>query len=188
MDRSHDPPAGAGDATRDGLIAGSPEAVETVRRWAASVVHGGRWSLADRDGAVQEIAARILHLARDGRIRAGADFRSFVLMVSRHTCVDLYRRERLRRSFEEPDPPLEDRAAPGEDPHAALERRERLDRLRYVVQAIPEECRRLWRWAYAEGLSGAEIGRRLGITEGNARVRLHRCARRARRIWDEYEP
>ena len=111
-----------------------------------------------------------------------ASFKGFVMTLARHTVTDLYRRERLRRGVERPGMDADTVAAPGESAEALLVRRERLQILRFVFQALSTECRRMWRFVYGEGLSPSELAARLGISAVNARVRLHRCLERAREI------
>jgi RNA polymerase sigma factor (sigma-70 family) len=163
-----------------------PQAIETVRGWVASLVYGAGWSLADPEAAIQEVTLRVLHLARTGRIRRGTDFKSFVLTVARHACTDFYRRERLRDTIESPTAAIEQKAGTAGNPHQDLEEKERRELLKFIFQALPEECRRLWRWLYGEGLAAAEVAQRLGITVVNARVRVHRCLSRARSIRRQY--
>ena len=170
----------------DGFLAGDPDAVRIVRGWVAAAVYRAGWNLSDPEAAVQEIQVRLIEAARDGRIRPGAGFHSLVRTVARHHCTDVFRRERLRGRTEEPDPASEERPSRGGDPYDKLERRERLDMLRFVFQALPAECRRLWRWVYADGLAAAEVAARLGISAVNARVRLHRCLEKARAIHEQY--
>jgi RNA polymerase sigma factor (sigma-70 family) len=171
--------------TLEDLLDERPAAIAEVRSWIAGLVRGGGWKLADPEAAIQEALVRALHLARSRRIREDTDLRSFIWTLTRHTCTDLYRRERLRASVEAASP----RGAPGPgagNPHAELERKERRERLRYLYQALPEECRRLWRWVYGDGLGAAEVAARLGISVGNTRVRVHRCLEKAREIHRSY--
>ena len=77
-------------------------ALETVRDWVCGHV-GSRWRFRDPEAVVQEIVLELLRLARDGRIRRDSSFRAYVQTVARHTCVDQYRRQRLRTSSETED-------------------------------------------------------------------------------------
>lgn len=163
---------------REDLLAGRPEAVATVRAWVAGTIRS--WRLEDPEAAVQEVTMKIVHLAAAGRILPEHDFRKFVLTVSRHACIDRYRRERLRGSGE--PLPAHSLPSPDPDPHESLERKERQELLRFIFQALPPDCRELWRWIYGEGLSAGEVGERLGLTANNVRVRAHRCLSRAREI------
>jgi RNA polymerase sigma factor (sigma-70 family) len=171
---------------RDGLLRNEPSAVETVRGWVAAMVYGAGWGLDDPEAAIQDVTMRVLHLGHSGRIREDTDFKSFVRTVARHECTDIYRRERLKVTVESRASDAAHRSTAEDNPYKRLERKERRELLRFVFQALPEECRRIWRWLYGEGQSAAEVADRLGITVGNARVRAHRCLQKARRIREEY--
>jgi RNA polymerase sigma-70 factor (ECF subfamily) len=176
------------DAIRAELMRGDATAVEVVRGWVSGLVRGGGWGLADPEGAVQDAVERLLQLAKDGRIRTDTDFKSFVMTVARHTCIDLYRRERLRRASERPGVDPDSTTSRGDDPETSLLKRERKQILRFVFQALSDECRRLWRLVYGEGLTPSDVAAQLGISATNARVRLHRCLQRARQIRTTYVP
>lgn len=185
----NDPPAGPDSAApadlREAFLLGDPASVETVRKWVWGMVRGGGWRLSDPEAAVQEVVLRLLTLGRSGVIRSDSPFKSFVMMLARHTCTDIYRRERLRGRIEIGGAPVEAHAEPP-GAEAAVEREERLQLLRFVYQQLPEECRRLWRLVYSQGLPANEVGQRLGITPNTARVRVHRCLARAREIRSRY--
>ncbi len=170
------------DAILSGFLAGDEEAIHHVQGWVDGVVHLGRWRFGDPEAVVQEIVLKLLEIVRSGRYARRSTFKTFVFAVAKYTCVDLFRRERIRARVEIGAVPLAD--APvgqaGEHPHRALERRENLELLTYILQGLPEECRRLWDWVYGEGLGAAEVGRRLGTSAGTVRVRVHRCLQKAR--------
>jgi len=170
------------DAILNGFLAGEDEAVHHVQGWVDGVVHLGRWRFEDPEAVAQEIVMRLLRVVRSGRYARRSSFKTFVFAVAKYTCVDLYRRERLRSRVESEAAPHADAPVlrPAEHPHHALEEREDLDLLRYILQGLPDECRRLWAWVYGEGLSAAEVGSRLGASAGTVRVRVHRCLQRAR--------
>jgi RNA polymerase sigma factor (sigma-70 family) len=170
---------------RDGLLQGRPEAIEAVRRWVSGMVYGAGWRLDDPEAAIQDIALRVLHLGKSGRIRADANFKSFVLTVARHECTDIYRREKLRSSVETGASELGGKP-PADNPHDHYEKKERRELLKFIFQALPAECRRLWRWLYGDGLSASEVATRLSISVVNARVRVHRCLKKARGIREGY--
>jgi RNA polymerase sigma factor (sigma-70 family) len=173
-------------AVRQGVQANRSDAVAKVRSWIAGMVYGAGWRLEDTEAAIQESTLRVLHLARAGRVRADADFKSFVMTVARHTCTDMFRKERLRARIEAPPLEREPRGSAPGNPERALEAREKREILRYVFQELSEDCRRLWRWVYGRGMPSGEVARRLGITAGNARVRVHRCLEEARTIHGRY--
>lgn len=177
------------DAILNGFLAGEDEAVHHVQGWVDGVVHLGRWRFEDPEAIGQEILMRLLGIVRSGRYEKRSSFKTFVFAVAKYTCVDLYRRQRLRARVETaPGAPALEAPAPeaADHPHRTLERREDLELLKYVLQGLPEECRRLWGWVYGEGLSAAEVGRRLGASAGTVRVRVHRCLQKARSFARRY--
>ena len=174
-------------AVLSGFLAENDSALETVRAWVSDLV-GARWSFPDPEAVVQEIVLELLRLARGGRIRRDTAFRSFVLTVARNTCVDHYRRQRLRATVDQDDKFFETLDAPGPDPEEAARKRERLEQVRFIVQALDPGCRDLLRRFFGEELDGGEIARRMGISPGNVRVRVHRCLDKARKIRQEFLP
>ncbi len=182
---------GAADTTarvREGLLADRAEAIDVVRGWISGMVYGAGWRLTDPEAAIQDVTARLVELARSGRIREDTDFKSFVLTIARHTFTDIFRRERLKESVEAGGGVSVHASSLGEDPESALAVKEQRDALRFIVQALPAECRRLWRWVYGQGLAAGAVAERLGISVANVRVRVHRCLKTAREIRERYFP
>lgn len=165
---------------------GDEESERALRSWVEEVVSFGRWRFDDPEAVIQDVMIRLLLIAREGRYRSESNPRTFVRSVAKNTCIDAHRRAILVSRTESPpleeDPP----ANPGEDPESILRERERVERLRYVIEMLSEECRRLWRWIYQEGLSSRAVSEKLGIAEGAVRGRVHRCLNQARRIARTY--
>jgi RNA polymerase sigma factor (sigma-70 family) len=164
------------------FLAEEPEAVEAVRGWVRAVVLGG-WRLHDPDAAVQEIMLELLALGRAGRLDNPRRFRALVRTVARNTCVDLYRRRRFRASHEEPGLETLDHVSAGESSaeDRLIEKRKR-SLARYVLQSLSDDCRELLKLVFAQELGARQVGEKLGISEGNVRVRTHRCLERARAL------
>jgi RNA polymerase sigma factor (sigma-70 family) len=182
-------PTPGDDAILNGFLAGEDEAVHHVQGWVDGVVHLGRWRFEDPEAIGQEILMRLLGIVRSGRYERRSSFKTFVFAVAKYTCVDLYRRQRLRTRVETPSgAAIAEAPAPGGTGHPlrALEHHEDLELLKYIMQGLPEECLRLWSWVYGEGLSAAEVGRRLGASAGTVRVRVHRCLQKARGFARQY--
>jgi RNA polymerase sigma factor (sigma-70 family) len=177
----------SGSRLREGFLQEREEAITAVRAWVAAVVHG-RWRFRDPESVIQEILVELLRMGRDGRVRPDSSFRSFVMTVACHTCVDLWRRERLRTSAEVVDDFFDDIVDPGGDPEEAARQRQRLEQVRFVFQALDEPCRELLGRVFGDGMSSAKAGAHLGITAGNVRVRVHRCLQAAREIRRTYFP
>jgi RNA polymerase sigma factor (sigma-70 family) len=173
------------DAILEGFLAGDEEAVHHVQGWVDGVVHLGRWRFEDPEAVSQEIVMRLLDIVRSGRYARRSSFKTFAFAVAKYACVDQFRRERLRgrvetqAAGERQDAPA---VLEADQPHRALQAREEMELLRYILQGLPDQCRQLWAWVYGEGLSAPEIGSRLGATPGTVRVRVHRCLQKAREL------
>src|SRR5262245_15408071 len=91
------------DTVLNGFLAGDDEAVQHVQGWVDGVLNQGRWRFEDPEAVRQDIVLRLLGLVRSGRYGGRAAFKTFVFAVAKYTCVDLYRRERMRTQVETPD-------------------------------------------------------------------------------------
>lgn len=174
-------------ASQDGkllslFLEGDPQSERTVRRWAQEVVAQGRWRFDDLEGVVQDVMIRLLVAGREGRYRGDARLRTFVRSVAKHACIDAHRRALLKSRTENPQPEADSLPSRSDGPESIRRFQDRIDRLRYVVEKLSDECRRLWRWVYQENLSSRQVAERLGIREGAVRARVHRCLNQARRI------
>lgn len=76
-------------------------------------------------------------------------------------------------------------ASPVSGPSAGLRRRERSDRVRAVLDRLPERDREILVLRYLEDLTTAEAAAALGVSEGTAKVRLLRALRRLRELLHE---
>lgn len=98
--------------------------------------------------------------------------RTLVFRIAHNRAVTHIKHWRRRRTEAlDADMPVRDRAA---DPERALTDRERQDRLRAAVQALPLGLRQVVVLTL-EGLSNREAGEVLGISENNVAVRLTRA-------------
>jgi RNA polymerase sigma-70 factor (ECF subfamily) len=91
-----------------------------------------------------------------------------------HNLLANWYRERGRRPTTAPlDDALEVPAnTPG--PDSTLELNERIQRVRGAVRALSEDRQQLLALKYVEGCTNAEIGRRMGRTEGAVKALHHR--------------
>lgn len=159
------------------------ESVHHVQGWIDGIIHLGQWNFSDPEGVAQEIMIKILTIIRRDGYRGQSSFKTFVFSVAKFTCVDIYRRERQRPVVEQAAPHV---VSTFDSPEALLEQQRRVEMVRYIAQKLPAECRKLWSWIYGEELSAAEVGRLLGISAGNVRVRAHRCLKKARGIGRDF--
>lgn len=98
-------------------------------------------------------------------------FTAWAHAVARYKLIDHWRRNRIRKHV-----PLDDvsdwLAEPADDGPAVRADLERL------LSVLPEKQRKLVRDVKIEGLSLAEAGRAMGVSEGAAKVSLHRAMKR----------
>jgi len=185
----HGPMADDQTKTEDVFAAfrsGDPGAVAEVRDWVRQVVGHPAWRLTDAESVVQDVLLKILDIARADRFEHRSSFRTFATSVARHTCIDAYRKERWRERMEVRSAADADETSTSGNPEAHHSMRERRELLSYVYQKLPEECRRLWRWVYGQGLAARQVAEQLGISEENVRVRVHRCLQKARGLASDY--
>lgn len=176
------------DDIREAFLAEDPDALEQVRGWVRGLVLGA-WQFRDPEAVVQDIVVELIAMSRQGRIRRSTSFRSFVLTVARHTCIDHHRRRRLRDAVDGDDLAPDDQRSEGPSVEEAVIARQKRRMARYVLQSLDADCRELLALVFGQDLRAREVGERLDISEANVRVRTHRCLQRARalraRFWGE---
>ncbi|MBI1795466.1 MAG: sigma-70 family RNA polymerase sigma factor [Candidatus Eisenbacteria bacterium] len=127
------------------------------------MVHGvllARVARAHVEDLVQDVF--LLALQRLGSLREPERFGGWLVMIARNRAVDFHRRRRDTVEL------ADDVAAPGADADA-----EALGVLA-VLRRLPEAYREPLVLRLVEGMTGPEIARRTGMTEGSVRVNLHR--------------
>jgi RNA polymerase sigma-70 factor (ECF subfamily) len=158
---------------------GSAEAAESelYRRFAPRVRLYGLRHLRDEDAArdlVQQVMLLTIEKLRSGSVRDLDQIASFVLGVSRTIAKGLkrleWRREKLRETFIAP----ELAEAPVED--ATLD----VDRLETCLARLAERERIVVLLTFYAERTAGEVGRELGVKEGNVRVIRHRAVERLR--------
>ena len=133
----------------------------------APVVHGillSRVPPADAEDLVQDVFVVVMN--RLPGLRDPAAFPAWLLSISRNIAAEHHRRARLRRWF----------SAPGREPSVNPETLLLLN----TVQSLPEAYRETLVLRLVEGLTGAEIAERTGLTPDSVRVNLHRGMRMLR--------
>lgn len=149
---------------------GDREAFGKLYERYGSMVHGillARVPHGEVDDLVQEVfltAFRQLKSLRDARTFGG-----WLATITRNCAHDFHRRS---RSTEE----LTEHVAARSSPRA-----EALEVLR-LVQTLPEAYRESLVLRFVEGMSGAEIATRTGLTPASVRVNLHRGMRQLREL------
>jgi RNA polymerase sigma-70 factor, ECF subfamily len=178
-----------------GLRAGDDGAYETlVRAYGGRLLQVARRYVGDeeaRDAVQEALLAAFKAIERfDGKSRISTWLHRIVV----NTCLMRLRRQKSRpeQSIEPLLPSfLEDghRADPGPDwesPETILRRTETRELVREAIDRLPKNYRTVLLLRDIEGLSGAEVGDRLGITTGAVKVRLHRARQALREILDPH--
>ena len=138
--------------------------------------------LRDR-AAAEDVTAQAFERAyrkrRSYRARRGS-LEAWLFGIARNAALDELRR-RGRRATLETEPV--DSAAPAAEDHAELALRREL--VRTAMAGLAGHERDLLSLKFSGGLSNAEIGRVLGVSETNAGTRLHRALTKLRKACDD---
>ena len=138
----------------------------------------------DAEDIAQEVWLRAAQRPAAGGGTIG-NVRAWLYRVARNLVVD-HRRQARRRG----ETALDDEAAAAlpdhrPDPERALLTRRELERLGLAIRAMPARPREIFRLRRIEGLSLAEIGRRLGITRQSAHEHMVRALLLLQAAFDE---
>ena len=141
------------------------------------------------EDAVQD--ALVAALASRDSYQGKSALRTWLIGILNHKIQDVFRREsRYVRTDQDAsqgdDAPEESApqaraamdAASASDPFREVERRRMRDALMREIEALPASLGEVFRMQVIEGLPTEEVCRRLGITEANCWVRLHRARKR----------
>ncbi|HJT17718.1 MAG TPA: sigma-70 family RNA polymerase sigma factor [Thermoanaerobaculia bacterium] len=143
---------------------GDSSSFEMLYRKYAPVVHSillGRLPAADADDVTQNVF--ITAWKRLDTLRDPAAFAGWIARIARNAAED--QRRRGRESIE-----LDTSYAARERQADAAEAAQALA----AIRRLPEAYRETLLLRLVEGMSGAEIAERTGLTEGSVRVNLHR--------------
>jgi RNA polymerase sigma-70 factor, ECF subfamily len=134
---------------------------------------------------VQEVFTRAL--TRLDSLRDPSRFRPWVLQIARNAAIDDLRQRRLARveSIEMDDDSGFRSADPGPDVEAEV--RELAEAVSAGVAAVSARDAAVLSMTVQLGFGPAEIASALGITDGNAKVILHRARRRLRRALEQQD-
>jgi RNA polymerase sigma-70 factor (ECF subfamily) len=145
--------------------AGDGDAMQRLYRDFAPVVHGVLLSYvqrADADDLTQDVFETVMHRLHE--LRDPAAFPGWIVSIARRAALDAKRRRATAGDAE-----VEHVADPRN-----IEDRFEAERALAALRALPEAYRETLVLRLVEGLSGAEIAERTGLTPGSVRVNLHR--------------
>lgn len=164
-------------------LAGDPGAVAAVDDWILRAAASYRRRLGSAwDDALQSVRLEITSLLQRGSFRGQSSLKTYVWRIAGHTCLDVIRaqtRAAIRNAGPVDDMEIPTTASPLND----YARKETAALLLRVLDQMSEECRSLWRMIL-DGLGYQEMSRTLGLTEGNLRVKVLRCRRKAVEVRD----
>ena len=128
------------------------------------------------DEIVSDTMYKLLNSLRADSLQLREKLKSYVQAVAGYTIIDHVRFWRrytdlpVAEDFDPPDPSSIEQDIQSQDEQLLADR---------IFSLMSKECRELWHLRFVDDLDYAEIGARLGITEGNVKVRFHRCKKQA---------
>jgi RNA polymerase sigma-70 factor (ECF subfamily) len=111
----------------------------------------------------------------------GAHPQAWLYTIARNMLTDHHRRQRPMADPEVIDE-LEDTA--NDTPDIATEKILTREKLAKAIAHLPEQAQSIVIWRFTENASAQEIGKRLGISEGNVRVQQMRALKKLREWYE----
>jgi RNA polymerase sigma factor (sigma-70 family) len=180
-------PASAGADDRrlaNGCAAGDTRVFEEIYRKFGEKMKSVAWShlgnVSDAEDAVQETFLKIHRAATT--FTGEASFSTWAYRILVNTCFDVLRRRKRRIEETNLDETVEtvERTAPNVDDMKRIA-------LRRMLDELPEQRRAVFTLFEIEGLSHAEIGQILGISEGNSKWILFATKKELQQKWTRRE-
>ncbi len=122
-----------------------------------------------------------------GRFRGRGSFEAWLMTIAHNLLANWYR-DRGRRP---PTAPLDEALGIASDvpgPDSELEMQELRGRIREATAELAPDRRQLIALKYVDGLTNAEIGRRMGRTEGAIKALHHRTLRQLEKVLGPVPP
>jgi len=165
----HPVPASSGSEDRRiaaACAAGDAQIFEDIYRRFGDRMKSIAWNhlgnVSDAEDAVQET---FLKIHRSASTYTGeASFSTWIFRILVNTCYDVLRKRKRRID----EAPIEDMVETAERTAPSVDEAKRMT-LRKLLNELPEQRRSVFTLFEIEGLSHAEIGEILGITEGNSK-------------------
>jgi len=154
------------------FLRGDRAPVEEIRASIVAVVRTFQFPDAGLETELaQDAMTRFFQSLSAGQFRGESSLKTYAQKVAKYTCLEHVRRRRFEVKMDLDAIPS--RALWSEPERALLGTEEHQRNLR-AFAALPGESRELLRLIFLEGLSYAEVARRLGVTEGAIKSRVHR--------------
>lgn len=152
----------------------SPE-VEAVDRQLRSMVRGQMRSVQDAEDLVQDSWVRATAASETAGQTPITNVRAYLFRIARNLIIDHRRRAAVKPIVEVEEAVLLAAADPAPTPEGALITRDELNRMDRIIAAMPAKPREVFRLARIEGLSYADIGRRLGLSRQTVHQHMARA-------------
>lgn len=132
----------------------------------------------DQEDLYQEIVYQLWKSYKS--FRGDSQFSTWMYRVSLNTAISFFKKEKKQKEIED--------KLKIQDNTEAMETNENPDKLDFLYKAINQlnDVDKALIFLYLEGLSHKEIGKNLGISEGNARVRLNRIKTKLEKTIKKY--
>jgi RNA polymerase sigma-70 factor (ECF subfamily) len=156
-----------------GYIEGQPAAYQEVSGWIQRAVDSRHWGLShQREDIRQEVHQRLFRNLSQGHFRGSSSLRTYVVQITKFTCIEFLRRKIRDRSVDLDSVDLHDPTPSPEQRLAAVEKEERVAE---AFATLPDGCRQLFEMIFERRLPYQEISRNLGVAEGTVKSRAWRC-------------
>lgn len=155
----------------EGVRRGEPVAFDRlVRRYVQRAFSLSFRVLRNREDAQDQVQQAFLTVLRKiDRFDSRRPFAPWFHRLVMNQALNARKARRLRTT----EPESAEPESPVDPPDARVMDRETREQLKEAMDRLPERQRLIVRLAEIDGLSGAEIGRMLGIAEGTVRWHLH---------------
>ncbi len=161
----------------EGFLAGRKTEYEILAQWIKELAHIRlRIKRVSADEIVSDTMYKLLNNFRSDSFQLRGNLKSYVQAIACYTIIDHVRYWRKytdlpeREDFDPPDPSSVEQDVEVREEQSIAER---------IFRLMSEECRKLWHLRFVDEINYEEIGARLGISEGNVKIRFHRCKKQA---------
>ena len=138
-----------------------------------SIAYNHLGNISDAEDAVQETFLKIHRAA--STFTGEASFSTWMVRILINTCYDALRKRQRHPEDQEDETSFQRSAATVDDNKRIA--------LRKLLDSLPEQRRRVFALFEIEGLSHAEIGSILGITEANSKWILFSTKKQLQELW-----
>jgi RNA polymerase sigma-70 factor (ECF subfamily) len=161
----------------ESYLRGDKATYKQVDRWINQVTNLSVWHFVEDVEDINSIVhLKLFSALKAERFRGESSFRTYVQRMTRYTCIDQVRSQRVERAVDPEELPL---PSGSERPDVAHEESEERRIFVKIFRAVGPECQKLWRMIFSESLNYKEIGAMLHLPEGTVKRKVHECKKMA---------